>query len=128
MHSICASFEHRILLLCIVLKLIYQEPLRPAVHARATAATRSLPLIPPPSPLPLPPSPFPPPPSPKTPTPLQYVSFIVVKIKAKDEGVESRKRTMTLEHMERYAREGLRTLLVASAELDQDWFFQWNKK
>lgn len=52
-----------------------------------------------------------------------------VYLRVKDdspEGAGSRKRT--LEHMERYAREGLRTLLVGSAELDRDWFVEWERR
>lgn len=30
--------------------------------------------------------------------------------------------------MEIYAREGLRTLLVASADLEADWFAEWDKR
>ncbi|CAN0475586.1 unnamed protein product, partial [Scytosiphon promiscuus] len=42
------------------------------------------------------------------------------------EGAKSRERT--LEHMEVYAREGLRTLLVTCADLDGDWFAAWDKR
>lgn len=39
-----------------------------------------------------------------------------------------RRREDTLQHMERYAREGLRTLLVTSADLELDWFLAWDKR
>lgn len=42
------------------------------------------------------------------------------------EGERSQERT--LGHMEVYAREGLRTLLVACSDLDGDWFLAWDKR
>ncbi|CAM9420829.1 unnamed protein product, partial [Ectocarpus sp. 6 AP-2014] len=39
-----------------------------------------------------------------------------------------RSEERTLQHMETYAREGLRTLLVTCADLDGDWFRAWDKR
>ncbi|CAM9921143.1 unnamed protein product, partial [Ectocarpus fasciculatus] len=39
-----------------------------------------------------------------------------------------RSQQRTLKHMETYAREGLRTLLVTCADLDGDWFRAWDKR
>lgn len=47
-----------------------------------------------------------------------------------EDNAETERRTceQTLSHMERFAREGLRTLLVTSADLDQAWFTVWDRR
>jgi len=34
----------------------------------------------------------------------------------------------TVDHLESFAKEGLRTLLVASKELELEWYFKWAEK
>lgn len=50
------------------------------------------------------------------------------KLDLDDGGWHRRQRAASLAHMERYAREGLRTLLVACGDLEEDVFSHWERR